>query len=33
LWLSTGTKQVLANLLGLLGVSAPASMERVEDDA
>lgn len=33
LWLSAGTKQVLANLLGLLGVSAPASMERVEDDA
>ncbi|MGZ8579970.1 MAG: arginine--tRNA ligase [Actinomycetota bacterium] len=32
LWLAAGTKQVLANLLGLLGVSAPASMERVEDD-
>ena len=33
LWLSTATKQVLANLLALLGVSAPASMQRVEDDA
>jgi len=33
LWLSTATKQVLANLLALLGVGAPASMERVEDDA
>ena len=35
LWLSSGTKQVLANLLGLLGVSAPESMERLdatEDD-
>jgi arginyl-tRNA synthetase len=28
LWLCAGTKQVLANLLGLLGVSAPESMER-----
>ncbi len=28
LWLCAGTKQVLANLLGLLGVSAPDSMER-----
>ena len=36
LWLSSATKQVLANLLGLLGVSAPESMERLdtaEDDA
>jgi arginyl-tRNA synthetase len=33
LWLATGTKQVLANLLGLLGVSAPESMERTGDDA
>ena len=35
LWLSTGTKQVLANLLGLVGVSAPESMERLDaaDDA
>jgi arginyl-tRNA synthetase len=33
LWLATGTKQVLANLLGLLGVSAPESMERDDDDA
>ena len=35
LWLSAVTKQVLANLLGLLGVSAPESMERLdaaEDD-
>jgi arginyl-tRNA synthetase len=30
LWLSVGAKQVLANLLGLLGVSAPESMERVD---
>jgi arginyl-tRNA synthetase len=29
-WLSRATKQVIANLLGLLGVSAPESMERVE---
>jgi arginyl-tRNA synthetase len=28
LWLCTGTKQVLANLLALLGVSAPEVMER-----
>ncbi|MGZ4109766.1 MAG: arginine--tRNA ligase [Actinomycetota bacterium] len=28
LWLCAGTKQVLANLLALLGVSAPESMER-----
>ena len=28
LWLSAATKQVIANLLGLLGVSAPESMER-----
>jgi arginyl-tRNA synthetase len=30
LWLCTATKQVVANLLGLLGVSAPESMERAE---
>ena len=30
LWLCRGTKQVIANLLSLLGVSAPQSMERVE---
>jgi arginyl-tRNA synthetase len=30
LWLSRATKQVIANLLGLLGVSAPESMERAE---
>jgi arginyl-tRNA synthetase len=28
LWLCVATKQVIANLLGLLGVSAPESMER-----
>jgi arginyl-tRNA synthetase len=33
LWLAAGTKQVLANLLGLLGVSAPDRMDRVDDDA
>jgi len=32
LWLASGTKQVLANLLDLLGVSAPDSMERADDD-
>jgi arginyl-tRNA synthetase len=31
LWLCSGTKQVLANLLGILGVSAPESMERDDD--
>ena len=31
LWLCTATKQVIANLLGLLGVSAPESMERTGD--
>ena len=31
LWLSSATKQVLANLLGVIGVSAPESMERLED--
>jgi arginyl-tRNA synthetase len=30
LWLCRGTKQVIANLLELLGVSAPESMERVD---
>jgi arginyl-tRNA synthetase len=30
LWLSLGTKQAIANVLGLLGVSAPESMERVD---
>jgi arginyl-tRNA synthetase len=30
LWLCRGTKQVIANLLGLLGVSAPESMERAD---
>ena len=32
LWLSRATKQSIANVLGLLGVSAPESMER-EDAA
>ena len=31
LWLCAGTKQVLANLLGLLGVSAPERMDRADD--
>ena len=30
LWLASGTKQVIANLLGLLGVSAPEAMDRVD---
>ncbi|MCI0632732.1 MAG: arginine--tRNA ligase [Actinobacteria bacterium] len=30
LWLCRGTKQVVANLLGLLGVSAPEAMERAD---
>jgi arginyl-tRNA synthetase len=30
LWLAAGTKQVIANLLGLLGVSAPEKMERLD---
>ena len=30
LWLCRGTKQVIANLLGLLGVSAPEAMERAD---
>jgi arginyl-tRNA synthetase len=30
LWLSWATKQVLANLLALVGVSAPDAMERLE---
>ena len=30
LWLASGTKQVIANLLGLLGVSAPEVMDRVD---
>jgi arginyl-tRNA synthetase len=30
LWLSSATKQVLANLLGLVGVSGPESMEKLE---
>jgi arginyl-tRNA synthetase len=33
LWLASGAKQVIANLLDLLGVSAPESMERTGDDA
>lgn len=30
LWLAAGTKHVIANLLGLLGVSAPEVMDRVD---
>ena len=30
LWLCAATKTVLANLLGLLGVSAPERMERID---
>lgn len=30
LWLSTGTKLAIANVLGFLGVSAPEAMERVD---
>jgi arginyl-tRNA synthetase len=30
LWLAAATKQVLGNLLGLLGVSAPERMDRAE---
>ena len=32
LWLSSAAKQILANLLGLVGVSAPESMERLQDE-
>ncbi len=31
LWLAAGTKQMLADLLDLLGVGAPDSMERADD--
>jgi arginyl-tRNA synthetase len=31
LWLSSATKQVLANLLGLVGVSAPESMAKMDE--
>jgi arginyl-tRNA synthetase len=31
LWLCVATKQVVGNLLGLLGVSAPEAMERLDD--
>ncbi len=30
LWLSTGAKEAIANVLSLLGVSAPESMERID---
>jgi len=30
LWLCTGTNQTIANVLGLLGVSAPEAMERFD---
>jgi arginyl-tRNA synthetase len=32
LWLSAGTKQVVASALDILGVSAPESMERLDGD-
>jgi arginyl-tRNA synthetase len=32
LWLSSGTKQVVASTLDLLGVSAPESMERIAEE-
>ena len=32
LWLSVAAKQVIGSALGLLGVSAPESMERIADD-
>jgi arginyl-tRNA synthetase len=31
LWLCVGTKRTIANVLGLLGVSAPEAMERADD--
>lgn len=31
LWLVAGTRQTVANVLGILGVSAPASMERADE--
>jgi arginyl-tRNA synthetase len=30
LWLCAGTKQVIANLLTIIGVAAPESMERAD---
>ena len=30
LWLCVGAKQVVANVLSVLGVTAPESMERVD---
>ncbi len=33
LWLCVASKQAVANVLGLLGVSAPESMERADEDA
>ena len=32
LWLAAGTKQVIGNVLAILGVSAPESMEQRDDD-
>jgi arginyl-tRNA synthetase len=33
LWLSAAAKQAVANVLGIIGLTAPESMERIEDDA
>jgi arginyl-tRNA synthetase len=32
LWLASGTQRTLANVLGVIGVSAPESMERLEEE-
>jgi arginyl-tRNA synthetase len=32
LWLAAATKRVVANVLALIGVSAPESMDRQRDD-
>jgi len=31
LWLAAGTKQAIANVMGILGVSVPESMERIDE--
>jgi arginyl-tRNA synthetase len=32
LWLATAAKQVIGSTLGLIGVGAPESMERIDGD-
>ena len=32
LWLCAATRQTVANVLRILGVSSPDSMERIEED-